>query len=83
MRSLSPFEIFSVLNPDSDAYLVEHVFDASETITGLADRYYQDWSDWRLIADRNAIADVRGLEPDARLVIPEQLLGRGRFESYS
>ncbi len=82
MRSLSPFEIYSTSNPGSDAYLVEHVFDASETITGLAHRYYRNWSLWRLIAERNGIADVRRIEPGTRLLIPEQPLERGRFESY-
>jgi nucleoid-associated protein YgaU len=82
MRSFSPFEMFSVVNPGSEARLQEHVFNASETVTGLAHRYYRNWSEWRLIADRNRVVDVRRIEPGARLLIPELPLERGRFESY-
>ena len=81
MRDISPFEQFSGLSPVEDAYLREHVFNASETITGLAHRYYGDWTLWRIIATRNNIVDVRRIEPGTRLLIPELPPERGSFES--
>ncbi|MGH9941504.1 MAG: hypothetical protein ACRD9R_03980 [Pyrinomonadaceae bacterium] len=81
MRSVSPFERYSELSPSTDAGLRDHVFNVSETITGLAHLYYEDWRMWRLIADRNDLVDVRKIAPGTRLLIPEQPLEKGRFES--
>lgn len=80
-RSISPYERLGELSPVSDAYLKEHVYNASETITGLAHRYLNDWRQWRLIATRNQIADVRRIPTGTRLLIPEKPLEAGRFES--
>lgn len=80
-RSIPPFERFGKFSPQTDANLVEHVFNASETITGIAHRRLGDWRLWRLIADRNGIVDVRQIAPGTRLLIPQKPLQRGRFES--
>ena len=76
-RSVSPYERFGEAAPQSDAYLAIHVFDASETVTGLAQRYYGDWRLWRVIADRNGIIDCRQIAPGTTLLIPEKPLQSG------
>lgn len=77
MRSVSPYERFGEVSPVADAFLTVHTLDASETITGLAHRYYGDWRLWRLIADRNGIVDARRIAPGTILLIPERPLERG------
>lgn len=81
MRSISPFEEFGEAAPVDDSDLTQHVFDSTETITGLAQRYYGDWKLWRLIADRSGITDPRQIEPGTVLLIPARPLELGRFES--
>ena len=81
-RSISPFEFYGAANPTSDALLVEHLFVAGDTISGLAHRYFGDWKLWRIIADRNNISDVRQIAPGTILLIPEQPLEIGVFESF-
>jgi nucleoid-associated protein YgaU len=72
IRSISPYERYGELSPDTDAYLEEYVFKATDTLSGLASRFYGDWRLWRLIADRNNIIDVRQIEPGTILLIPQQ-----------
>lgn len=79
-RSISPYESRGVFVPAADVNLREHVFNVSETLSGLAHRYYEDWSQWRLIANQNKIADPRQIEPGTRLVIPELPLEAGSFD---
>jgi nucleoid-associated protein YgaU len=81
MPTLSPYKIYGEPSPAEDAYLIVHIFNASETISGLAHRYYGDWTLWRRIASRNNIVDVRRIEPGTRLLIPPATLERGRYES--
>lgn len=81
MRSISPYERYGELSPQTDAHLVSHVFVAGETLDGLAHRYFKDWRLWRLIADRNNIADARQIAPGTALLIPQAPLQEGRFES--
>lgn len=81
MRSVTPYERFGRPVPDADASLVEYVFNATDTISGIADRFYGDWRLWRTIADRNAIIDVRRIEPGTVLLIPPRPLEPGRYES--
>lgn len=81
MRSISPYERFGNATPETEAALIVHTFVAGETISQLADRYYDDWRMWKLIADRNAIADPRAIAPGTQLVIPRRPLERGRYES--
>lgn len=80
-RSVSPYERYGEANPDSDAYLREHIFVRGQTLTGLAHLYYDDWRMWRLIADKNRVTDPRTLEPGTRLLIPPRPQQLGRFES--
>ena len=81
-RSISPFEQYgrqalaSVEQPEA-----EHVFRAGDTITGLAHRYYDNWTAWRVIADRNAIVDPRSIAVGTRLLIPPRPLETGAYES--
>lgn len=77
----SPYEKFGEFKPNEDGNLQVHIFAAGQTITGLAHRYYGDWRQWRLIADRNDLVDVRQIQPGTELLIPERPLERGRFES--
>jgi nucleoid-associated protein YgaU len=77
MRSVSPYERFGQVSPASDAFLVTHTVDASETITGIAYKHYQDWTAWREIADRNDIYDPRQIAPGTLLLIPERPLEGG------
>lgn len=80
-RSVSPYERYGDANPFSDATLRVHTFLVTDTISNLADQYLDDWRLWRLIAERNAIADVRTIAPGTALVIPRRPLERGRYES--
>jgi hypothetical protein len=80
-RSISPYERYGKFNPQTDANLRVHVFDATETITGLAHRYFGDWRLWRLIANRNDIRDARQIAPGTQLLIPLKPQQRGRYES--
>lgn len=81
MRSVSPYELYGKAVPNSEASLQIHVFVVTDTISALADRYYGDWRRWRPIAVRNAIADVRQIEPGTQLIIPRRELETGRYES--
>jgi nucleoid-associated protein YgaU len=81
MRSVTPFERFGKANPDADARLVEYVFRAMDTLSGVAYLFYQDWRPWRAIADKNGIVDVRTIEPGTVLLIPPRQLESGRYES--
>lgn len=81
MRSISPYEKYGIAVPLTDAALKTHVFTRTDTISSLAHKYYGDWSLWRLIADRNSIADVRKIEPGTKLIIPQRPLEKGRYES--
>ncbi len=73
-RSVSPFEFYGVATPADDALLIEHLFVAGETLSGLAHRYYDDWRLWRIIAERNEIIDPRQIAPGTILLIPERPL---------
>jgi nucleoid-associated protein YgaU len=81
MRSITPFERYGQPTPDADAHLVEYVFRALDTLSGIAHRFYNDWRQWRVIADRNNIIDVRAIEPGTVLLIPPRPLEKGRYES--
>ncbi|HEV7701368.1 MAG TPA: LysM peptidoglycan-binding domain-containing protein [Pyrinomonadaceae bacterium] len=81
MRSISPYERYGTPNPDADAALQVHVFVAGETLSLIADRYYGDWRQWRLIAARNSLTDVREIEPGTQLLIPRRPLEMGSYES--
>ncbi len=81
-RSISPFERYGAATPVQDAVLIEHSFTAGETISGLAHRYYDDWRLWRVIAERNRIVDARQIAPGTLLLIPEQPLEIGVYESF-
>src|SRR5437667_9349735 len=81
LRSITPYERFGKATPRADADLVEYVFRALDTLSGIADRFYDDWRLWRVIADRNALVDVRTIEPGTVLLIPSRPLESGRYES--
>ena len=81
MRSVSPFERYGKAAPLSDASIRIHTFIVTDTISNVAEKYYGDWSVWRLIAERNAIADVRQIEPGTQLIIPQRPLETGQYES--
>jgi nucleoid-associated protein YgaU len=87
-RSVSPFEQYGTATPASDLALTVYVFNMSDTISGLAYRFYGDWTMWRLIAERNqeAIAagqqigaDVRQIAPGTRLLIPQMPVQTGIY----
>lgn len=80
-RSISPYERYGKADPDTEASLHVHTVIADETISNLADRYFGDWRLWRLIAERNKIADVRRIDPGTVLIIPRRPLEKGRYES--
>lgn len=81
MRSISPYEQFGGAVPVTDTFLAEHVFVDGETLSGLAHRYFGDWRMWRLIAERNGVADPRTIAPGAVLLIPNRPVEGGSFES--
>lgn len=70
MSAQTPYERYGQLSPDTDAHLQEHVYKATDTLSGLAHRFYGDWRLWRLIANRNNIIDVRNIPVGATLLIP-------------
>lgn len=80
-RSVSPFERFGAARPGADATLLTHDFAATDTLTGLAERYFDDWRLWRVIAARNAVVDPRQIEIGTTLIIPRRPLEKGRYES--
>lgn len=82
LRSVSPYELYGTAVPFEDAVLIEHLLVAGETVSGLAHRYYGDWRLWRLISERNKIADVRQIAPGSILLIPKRPLEIGIFESF-
>lgn len=81
MRSVTPYERYGRAVPVTDAVLQIHTFIVTDTVSSLADRYYGDWRLWRLIAERNAIVDVRRIEPGTQLIIPRRPLTSGTYES--
>ena len=80
-RSTSPFERYGAARPSGDAVLQTHVFAVTDTLTGLAEKYYADWRQWRWIAERNGIIDPRQIVAGTELIIPRRPLTRGRYES--
>jgi hypothetical protein len=70
-RSISP----SVTGKPSpgDAVLIEHIFIAGETLSGIANYYYGDWRMWRLIAIERHCRCQTNI-PARFLMIPEQPL---------
>lgn len=80
-RSISPYERFGKVTPIEDAALQFHTWTITDTITGLADKFYGDWRMWRVIADRNLIVDVRRIEIGTTLIIPRRPLEKGAYES--
>lgn len=76
-RSISPYERYGTAIPAEDAALTLHVWTATDTISLLAHRYYDDWRLWRLIAERNELRDVRQIEPGTELIIPARPLEGG------
>lgn len=80
-RSISPYERYGQPSPVTDANLQEYVCRVNDTLSALSHRFYGDWRLWRLIAERNNLADVRDLAPGTRLVIPQKPLQSGRYES--
>jgi len=48
----------------------EHVVVAGETLYIIANRYYQDTTDWYVIAEANDIVDPVVLIPGTTLIIP-------------
>ncbi|MBX6772798.1 MAG: LysM peptidoglycan-binding domain-containing protein [Chloroflexi bacterium] len=81
VRSISPYERWGEPGSASAALMREHICNATETLTGLAHRYYGDWRLWRVIADANGIIDPRRIAPGTRLLIPPRPIERGTFES--
>ena len=81
MRSISPFERYGTARPQDDATLQIYNFTAADTISGVAEKYYADWRMWRVIAERNNIADVRQIEAGTPLIIPRRPLTVGKYES--
>jgi nucleoid-associated protein YgaU len=80
-RSPSPFEKYSVYLPEQDANLRQHTLLAGESLPGLAFKYYGTVARWTLIADRNALVDVRRLEPGTVLLIPSPPAADSELES--
>lgn len=80
-RSTSPFERYGEPTPETDSNLVQHVYTAGETLSGLAHKYYEDWRLWRLIADRNEVCDPRRIETGSVLLIPNMPVEGGSFDS--
>ncbi len=81
MRSISPYERYSQAVPLEDAGVQFHTFVEGDTLSGIAHRYYEDWRQWKRIADHNSIPDPRQVTPGTRLSIPPLPLNRGAFES--
>lgn len=81
MRSISPYERFGKAAPAGDAQLRIHTFVVTDTVSGLAEKYLDDWRLWRLIAERNEIGDVRKIEPGTLLIIPRRPPEKGTYES--
>lgn len=80
-RSISPFERYGSAFPLTDAAIQIHVFAATDTISGLAQKYYDDWRLWRIIAERNLLTDVRQIASGTQLIIPRLPLEEGLYES--
>lgn len=82
-RSISPYERYGIAVPIGDTELRVHTYIVTDTLTGLAHKYYGDYRLWQLIADRNAavITDPRQIPPGTQLVIPALPLEKGRYES--
>ena len=81
MKSISPYQRYGKAVPIENASLKKHVFQVTDTISGLADRYLGDWRKWRLIAAKNSIVDLRQIPPGTVLTIPAPELPKGRYES--
>ncbi len=80
VRSISPYERYGTVTPVEDAALQVHVWTATDTISLLAHRFYEDWRLWRVIAEKNNLRDVRRIENGTELIIPRRPL-RGLYES--
>lgn len=81
MRSISPFERYGTARPLDDALLRVHLVTATDTISSIAEKYYEDWRLWRVIAERNNLTDVRQIAVGTELIIPRRPLERSRYES--
>ena len=81
MRSIPPYELYGEAVPVTNAGLRVYVFKEGDTITGIAHKFYGNFSLWRLIADRNSIYDPRQVAVGTELLVPELPAETGRFES--
>ena len=80
-RDIPPYERYGKAAPVSDARLRLHVWREGDRISVLAAQYLGDWRRWRLIAERNEIADVRKIPIGTTLFIPDIPLEEGDFIS--
>ena len=80
-RSISPYERYGAARPLEDRTLKTYVFTATDTISHLAEIYLGDWRKWRVIAKRNNLTDVRNITVGTVLIIPQNPLKTGRYES--
>ncbi len=78
-RSISPYERYGNVTPLEDAALKIHVWTITDTISLLAHQYYDDWRLWRIIAEKNNIADVRQIQPGTELIISRLPLEKGKY----
>jgi nucleoid-associated protein YgaU len=79
-RSISPYERYGQAVPLTDSALRLHTYSATDTLSNLAEKYYDDWRKWRIIADRNQIKDPRRIKVGTVLIIPQLPLEKGEFE---
>jgi len=80
-RSISAYERYGVFVPQADPRLRVHIFNGSETLSGLAHWVYGDWRLWKRLANHNGIRDVRQIAAGTRLFIPPRPVQKGRYGS--
>ena len=82
-KSISPFQQFGMQLTPAASDVRFHTFRQGDTLSGLAYRYYRDWTQWRLIADANQVRDPRQIEPGTVLQIPGVPPQTGQYEVFS
>jgi nucleoid-associated protein YgaU len=80
-RNIPPYEKFGVAVPVTDARLRLHSWREGDRLSVLAEQYLGDWMRWRMIADRNKLADPRKVAVGTILVIPDIPLEEGDLVS--
>ncbi|HEY6327868.1 MAG TPA: LysM peptidoglycan-binding domain-containing protein [Blastocatellia bacterium] len=82
-QNVSPFQQYGIALTAGPGANRVFVFRQGDTLSGLASKFYRDWTQWRLIANANNVLDPRQVEPGTVLMIPPLPLQMGTGDVFT